>query len=171
MANVCDYFISTGGEDVIATWRVKALLAPALEHVPGGFYGDYVLRLDVLFPDLDEHEHSWIALNSARPSRGKVQIEDGIFSFGADGSLHMSGASKWEPPIAFVERLSRLFPGLTFEVGGTTEHEFYERWECREGVSKRIDAWMDHFTEGRRVVYARDGVEYDPPEVEEEGDE
>jgi len=45
-----------------------------------------------------------------------------------------------------VQRLSELFPRLTFRVNGTTTKQtYYECWDYSQGLAKRIHAWDDYY--------------------------
>jgi hypothetical protein len=49
-------------------------------------------------------------------------------------------------PCGLVQRLSELFPRLTFRVNGTTTKQtYYECWDYSQGLAKRIHAWDDYY--------------------------
>jgi hypothetical protein len=124
--------------------------------------GGHRTPLDIkeLFPDLDEEkEHSLVYV------RVLWQSDD-------DQIMRLEGGeSVYMPPVPFVRRLSLMFPDMVFHVGGTTEHELYELYEVKAGEERLLDKVVTDLQHNITTVYARDGVELDPPEVSEEDDE
>ena len=143
MASWTDFFIVVSG-DKRHLQELKEFLRLGIESVQE-FRS---IEISKLFPDLDStSEHEFLLLSDL-----SWLLED------SREELEITGESKWTPPGPFVERLSLKFPDLVFEFGGTTEHEFYERWVCKKGISAILDARTDDIRNETSVWHVRDGV-------------
>ena len=149
MADICNYSIEVCGSEAS---QVMTFLRPALEQAGNAYY----VQLGNLFADLDESEHSWIGLD-ALPEIGP-------------GSIIFRGHAKWGPPVPLAHRLSLLFPGLRFNVGGTTEHFWYEGWQGMSGEFRQIFEAEEDIHNNVVTFTIRDGVRLDQPDVVDAGD-
>ena len=163
MANVCEFGLAVKGSESTLN-ELKAFLSTALEPCPGGYYGEFVLMLNQLWPDINKDEnHYFVGLDCYReegqPIVGPI-LEDGIHN------LYLGGASKWCPPLGLMDRLSTMFPDLTFSLHGTTEHEQVEEWTGKAGELTVVEMWSRWLRGYVSIVYVRNGEDLDPPEFE-----
>jgi hypothetical protein len=163
MANVCSFRLTITVPKPTLN-ELKAFLTPAIEECPGGYYGECVLILDKLWPDLDkDSEHQFVGLDHPI-TQPKVQ-KTGMHR------LTLDGASKWCPPFALLERLTRQYPDLEFRLGATTEHEQHEVWTAKNGKLAAIEMSLDAIREQLVVFFVRDGKRLELPEcVDHSGD-
>jgi hypothetical protein len=160
MANICTFGIEVIG-DPCQVQALKQFVERGVEKIPEAQFEKYVLRIDQLYHDLQEGDHEFIWLDDSQPGlpNEKVFVDaDGLFWFNSDRSrMMLHGTSKWAPPGALVERLSRAYPDLAFTFGGTTEHEISENWTCKGGVSKCEWYVQQDILADKEMWHVRDG--------------
>ena len=143
MANVCDFGLTIKGPESKLS-ELKAFLTSALEACPGGYYGNFVLCVNQLWPDIDkEGEHTFVGLDDCRkgrPTTGPTAEAD-------EYVLHLGGASKWCPPLRLMERLSGAFPEVDFHLAAITEDEFQRAVDRTEWRMHAVELCM-----GRRTI-------------------
>ena len=77
--------------------------------------------------------------------------------------LSLHGVCQYCPPGIFAERLTKQFPGLYIEWGGTTGTRIdFELWSCTNGISKRLTAATDDIQAGTTVWHVYEGQVLDP---------
>lgn len=137
MANICTFGIEATGEPC----QLQALMdfvKQGVEELETPRNEKYILKIDLLYDDLqdDEHKSIWLDEGAPRPNDDVFILAEGAFRLSTDRSrILLHGASKWAPPGPLVKRLSKAYPDVTFNYGGTTEHELSEGWTCQGGVS------------------------------------
>jgi hypothetical protein len=138
MADICTFGVEVSG-DSRQVQALKEYVERGVVALPDANYEKYILRIDLLYDDLQDEEHEFIWLDNSTPCPKNDQFAEaeGPFWFTTDRRrMVLHGTAKWAPPGPLVERLSRAFPDLDFTYGGTTEHTVSEHWTCKAGVSK-----------------------------------
>lgn len=157
MPKVCNYSITiSGSADELAA--IRALLSDGLVRTEGGVWGDQIIDLDVIYPDIDiREEQSFIGIT------GEMVNEE----VPGGQRLCFRGASEELPPVSMAVRLSRQYPSIQIDVSGTFEEEEYFDWTVRDGRATLVDQcfYLDHDTDRIRWR-VEDGIELpDPPEL------
>lgn len=130
MANVCTFKLKVKGPPI----QRRAFRTAVEKHVErikeGPFAGEYIVMLDPSIWGRLEYDRFFWGLPHDGEQPGFIQpIEDG---------LEITGESKWSPPLEFMDRASRMFPELSFDLTSNTEHELYEQWVGQEGEVAQV---------------------------------
>jgi hypothetical protein len=150
-----------GHSSVIA--QMKASFIPAVaKHRAGGC--DFVLNVVQVFPDMcigGDGDAALIALTV-----GDWDIITGQSPFSNKSyELEFHGNADRATWLAFLDRLSTQYPATTIRFSGATDQGEYEEWTVTGGERTIISASYKAVQPGLTIVYVRDGVTLDPPEI------
>jgi hypothetical protein len=167
MANICRFGVEVIG-DPRQVQALKQFVERGVKEIPEAQFEKHVLRIDQPYHDLQEGDHEFVWLddsNPCPPNNNEFAKADGAFWFNPEHNrMRLHGTSKWAPPGALVERLSRAYPDLVFVYGGTTEHEVSEQWTCKGGVSKCDWYFQEDIQADKIRWHVRDGKPVRPLE-------
>ncbi|HUT93074.1 MAG TPA: hypothetical protein VMY37_26655 [Thermoguttaceae bacterium] len=153
---------------------IAACLQRAMEK-PETSYGYYVLHIDQLPLECDpDNEHpvriglNWHTSISGESVWYELTHPEAGHKWHRDGLVNpkvwtMSGSCSDCPPFLFIEALSRKWPAVLFELGGTTEHVYYEEWEAIGGVLTELQKREWAYWDDMDIWYVKDGRKCDPP--------
>jgi hypothetical protein len=172
MSNHCDFYVIVKGAEA-DLHRMTDFLSTGVEkrRSAEGYLDRYVLDPTVLFPNEDT-VHDWIALEPADTREDSFPNEDRNF-FRIDDepdperperrALRLRGWSEACPPLNVVALLSKRFPEVEVEVGGTLDdYTFNEHWTGAAGRLRRIEAYRENIWSDTQTWYVKDGVPLEP---------
>ena len=155
MPTECSYKVEVKG--TYEQWdSVVDFISTGSASCMNGMWGLAILRLDNLWPDIDELEYKWIAFNWFQKE---------------DDRLVFRGECKYGPLFQFLIRLSLRFPVLEFRCKALADHVLHEHFIVRTGEITLVDKRELYLREDKTVWYWRDGVELNPPEEVYESDD
>jgi hypothetical protein len=166
MPTVSSYFVViVGSPSDLST--IQEILAAGLEKTEECDWGDYLLHLDAVFPDIDPRsEQTFLGIDSEiRWPRPEVEDqgrtwEHGVFQWDANrGRFRFSGESKWLPPVDLARRVTARFSGIRIEVGGTVEHTEFLRWSVQDGLETLTHHAINRGSDFREHRLVWDGVD------------
>lgn len=160
MSDICTFRLTIHGGDKARLSELSAFLKTAIEDAPEGDYADFYLSVHKLWSDMDKD--TWLEVHA---SGGGEVLEVRSSEEGGHEVIYF-GSSPYCPPLEFLKRLSKQFPDLELVLGGTTDHELFERWKAKSGELVRITMGMEWIRYGIAVVFVRDGQDLDTPEFE-----
>ena len=149
-----------GQNSTLAEMKASLIPAVAKRHARGF---DFVLNVARVFRDLCiGGDTALIALTV-----GDWHIVTGLSPFSSKlYELKFCGDGDRATWLAFLGRLSAQFPATTIRFSGATDHGEHEEWTATGGESTIISASYKAVQPGLTIVYVRDGVTLDPPEIE-----
>jgi hypothetical protein len=144
MPNICDFRILSSGEPA-QLFSLQSLLERGRAGLTSRGY--VILEFERLFPDdvvgrnesgqtlmVPDLYHKYLLIfDMGGPPMARFE----------DGSLWLGGQSKWDSPIRFMARLSKIFPGLEFFLQGCIEHARREIWRAAKGLVWPVEDYVD----------------------------
>ncbi len=142
--------------------EMKASLIPAVAKCRAGGC-DFVLNVVQVFPDMCiGGDAALIALTVQ-----DWHIITGQSPFSSKSyELEFHGNGDRATWLVFLGRLSAQFPATTIRFSGATDHGEYEEWTAMGGERTIISASYKAVQPGLTIVYVRDGMTLDPPEID-----
>ena len=123
MANYCNFVIDVQGE-AESLDRFASYFMDSIKEDAGNPRNEVFVPLDDgTFGDFDaekEVRYLWM------PKGKEIQWTE-------SGEIRIVGWCNWEPPITWLESVSNLMPGLSFNVCNTIEHELFQHWDVADG--------------------------------------
>jgi hypothetical protein len=142
--------------------EIEASLNPAVAKRRAGGC-DFILNVVQVFPDICIGGDAAILELAA----GNWHIITGLSPFSSKlYELEFCGDGDRATWLAFLDRLSTRFPATTIRFSGATDHGECEEWTATGGERTIISASYKAVQPGLTIVYVRDGVTLDPPELE-----
>ena len=163
MSDMCTFRLTIHGGDKARLSELSAFLTTAIETAPEEDYADFYLSVCKLWPDMNkEHNHTRLEVH-AWDDGDVLEVKS---SEKGGYEVICFGSSPDCPPLDVLARLSKQFPDLDLELGGTTEHELFEKWKAKAGELLPIRIGMEWVRYGIEAVFVRDGQDLDTPEFE-----